>query len=264
MPSPDSAAPDPAAPDPAELVEPTSPGEPVDRLDPHTAFAELSRIMLGSQPLDDVLDRVADLAARTVPGVAEVSVTLVENDRPRNAAFTGALAAALDERQFDTGFGPCLDAAATGDTILIEDVASDQRYPDFLGEAVRHGVVRIMSVGMPIPQRTIGALNMYTVTPGPLDEDAVRIAQTFSGYAAVALANAALFHSTADLAKNLQTAMQSRSVIEQAKGILMGQHHCTSDHAFTLLSEASQRSNRKVRDIAAGIVEGVQGAPGGQ
>jgi GAF domain-containing protein len=240
-------------------------GEPEGRpdrssteLDPQSSFSELSRIMLGNQPLDDVLHRVAELAARTVPGVAEVSVTLVENDRPRNAAFTGPLAAALDERQYESGFGPCLDAAATGDTIILEDVGSDDRYPDFTAEAARRGVTRIMSVGMPIPQRTVGALNMYTTTPGPLEEDAVRIAQTFSGYAAVALANAALFHSTADLAKNLQTAMQSRSVIEQAKGVLMSQHHCTADRAFAMLSEASQRANRKVRDIAQGIVDGIQ------
>src|SRR4029079_19676080 len=98
--------------------------------------------------------------------------------------------------------------------------------------------------------RVIGALNVYGTRGRPFDADAARLAEPFAGYAAVALANAALYQSTVDLAENLQQAMHSRAVIEQAKGILMGQNRCSADETFAMLSLASQRSNRKLRDAA--------------
>ena len=79
--------------------------------DPQTAFDELATIMLGAQPLGQVLRRVADLAQRAIPEAAAVSVTLLDGDQARSVAFTGDLAAGLDERQYEAGFGPCMDCA---------------------------------------------------------------------------------------------------------------------------------------------------------
>jgi AmiR/NasT family two-component response regulator len=84
------------------------------------------------------------------------------------------------------------------------------------------------------------------------------LAQTFAGHAAVALANAYLYHSTAELARHLQTAMDSRAVIEQAKGIVMAERRCGPDEAFAFLTAVSQETNRKVRDVAAALVAGIR------
>jgi AmiR/NasT family two-component response regulator len=84
------------------------------------------------------------------------------------------------------------------------------------------------------------------------------LAQAFAAYAAVALANAYVYHSTADLARHLRTAMDSRAVIEQAKGIIMAERRCTADEAFEFLTGVSQETNRKVRDVAAALVAGIQ------
>jgi GAF domain-containing protein len=173
--------------------------------------------------------------------------------RAKTVAFTGDLAVDLDERQYASGVGPCLDAAVTGQTILV-DTRTDTRYAEFSAAARRRGVTHSMSVGLPIPQRTIGALNIYG-TAGPFTEGELESAQAFAGHAAVAVANAALFASTADLAKNLQIAMASRAVIEQAKGILMAQRRCSADEAFDLLRAASQRRNVKLRVLCQSIVE---------
>jgi len=86
------------------------------------------------------------------------------------------------------------------------------------------------------------------------------LAQTFAGYAAVALANAHLYDVTATLAQHLQAAMENRAVIEQAKGIVMAERHCTADEAFAILSKLSQDSNRKVRDVAAALVANASGS----
>ena len=221
----------------------------------HVAFAELSKIMLGAEPLNLTLGRIAELARATMPEVDEVSMTLLEGGKAKTAVFTGSLAIQLDERQYDTGFGPCLDAAASGQTIVVDTRDPEGAYPEFAHAARRAGVTHSMSVGLPVPERLVGAMNLYASTAEPLDRDTVTLAETFAGYAAVAMANAALYTSTAELVKHLQTALQTRAVIEQAKGILMAKHRYSGEQAFRDLAKASQHSNRKLRDIAQGIVD---------
>jgi len=233
--------------------EPTG-GQP----DPRAAFAELSKIMLGAQPLSETLSRVAELAKQTIPGAAEVSVTLMQDGTVTSVSFTGPLAVQLDERQYEAGFGPCMEAALSGATIPIDDTAHSGTYPDFGRIADRHGITHTMSIGLPVERRTVGALNVYGTGEGPFDETTAELATAFASYAAVAVANAGLYASTATLAGNLQKALDSRAVIDQAKGILMGGHHCSPDAAFDLLVRQSRDTNRKLRDIAQDIVDDVQ------
>ena len=224
-------------------------------LDPTRAFAELGRIKLAETDLEGVLQQVASLAQRTIAGVNEASVTLVRGKNAHTAAFTGALARALDERQYQEGGGPCLDAAAGAAVVSVPDLAREQRWPHYLPAALEAGVRSSLSVGLPVHENVTGALNLYATEPGAFDEDAIVLAQTFSGYAAVALANAHLYDATATLAQHMQAAMEHRAVIEQAKGIVMGQLNCTADEAFAKLSKISQDTNRKLHDIAAALVK---------
>jgi GAF domain-containing protein len=227
-------------------------------LQPHEAFAELAMIMLGTEPLTAVLQRVADLAVRTIPAIDEASITVMENGKARTAAFTGSLALDLDERQYETGFGPCLDAGASGQTILVDTQDEHSPYPLFT-EACRHaGVHHTLSTGLPTTKRLMGGLNLYARSEQPIKDSSIELAERFAGYAAVAVANLALHASTAALVTQLQTAMASRAVIEQAKGLIMGQQHCTEQEAFEVLVRASQHQNRKLRDIAADLVTGSQ------
>jgi len=223
--------------------------------DPQAAFAELGRMLLGEKPLVEVLHEVCRLALGTLPGVDEVSITLVEDDRTRTAAFTGPLAVTLDERQYDAGFGPCLDAAQSGDVVRIDDTATEELYRDFAAVARRQGVTSVLAVGLPMPSRVLGGLNLYRRGGiEAFDEEVEALASAFGGYAAVALANAALLASRERHATHLQTAMASRAVIDQAKGIIMSLAACDAEQAFRLLAQQSQHRNRKLRDIAAEIV----------
>lgn len=106
-----------------------------------------------------------------------------------------------------------------------------------------------------MPQHTVVALNLYAVGDRAFEDEAVLLAETFAQYAAVAIANAHLYSSTASLAAHMQTAMQSRSVIEQAKGIIMGRNRCSADEAFTILLTMSQRRNVKLRTLAQDLVD---------
>ncbi|MFD0481460.1 ANTAR domain-containing protein [Kineococcus sp. GCM10028916] len=225
-------------------------------MQPGEAFTELGQLVIGSQPLTQVLSRVAELAKACVPGAEEVSVTLLEGDSgARSAAFTGDLAVHLDERQYESGFGPCLDAAETGQTVRIDDTAHESVYPDFAAVAARRGVRSTVSVGMPVPQRILGGLNVYRFDGQVMDSDSVHLLEVFAGYAAVAVANHSLHASSVALSAHLQTAMQSRAVIEQAKGVVMAELHCTAEEAFQHMALRSQRTHRKLRDIAQDVVD---------
>lgn len=224
-------------------------------MDPTEAFGHLGRIKLSETTLDGVLTQVAGLARRTVPGAAEVSVTLVKGKGAHTAAFTADLALTLDEWQYAKGYGPCLDAAASGATLTVADMTADSRWPDWAVHALAAGAHSSLSIGLPVQESVTGALNIYATKPHAFDDHAVVLAQTFGGYAAVALANAHLYDAQATLAQHLQAAMESRAVIEQAKGIIIGERRCSPDEAFRVLTKVSQDSNRKVRDVAAALVD---------
>jgi GAF domain-containing protein len=233
-----------------------------DPVDPLTAFAELGRVKLSETTLDDVLSQVAAVAQRAVPGAADVSITLVRQDGAYTAACTGELALVLDERQYEHERGPCLQAAAERRTISVPDTANDTRWAGWALRAAAAGAGSVLSVGLPMLQDVSGALNIYGRRPAAFNDQAVTLALSFAGYAAVALANAYAYHGAADLARQLQEAMDSRSVIEQAKGIIMAEQRCSPDDAFALLTRISQNSNQKVRDVATALVTRIQGAPG--
>src|SRR4051794_9745712 len=227
-------------------------------LDPRVAFAELSKIMLSELQLSEVLGRVADLAKQTITGAADVSVTLMDDGHVSSVAFTGPLSAQLDERQYEAGFGPCMDAALSGATVTIKNTAADPTYPDFGRAAARHGITHTMSIGLPVARQTIGALNIYGTADGSFDATTQELARASASYGGVAVANAGVSASPPPRAATLQRALQPRAVIDQAKGILMGRHQITADAAFEMLSGQSQVTNRKLREIAADIIEEVQ------
>jgi GAF domain-containing protein len=224
-------------------------------LDPIEAFGLLGRIKLGDTDLDGVLSQIAELARRTVPGAAEVSVTLIRSTGAQTAAFTGDLALSLDERQYEQGIGPCLEAADIAGVVSVSDTATDDRWPEWAARARAQGIYSSLSIGLPIRDSVFGALNIYGSKPDTFDDDAVTVAKAFAGYAAVALANAHLYDTTACLAHQLRAAMDSRAVIEQAKGIVMGERRCGPDEAFAILVKVSQDANRKLRDVAAALVD---------
>jgi GAF domain-containing protein len=133
-------------------------------------------------------------------------------------------------------------------------MAAETRWPGFARHALDVGIRSSVSVALPLQQAVTGALNIYATQPAAFDPNAVELAQTFAGYAAVAIANAHLYQTTATLAEHMRRAMETRAVIERAKGIIIAQQHCTPEQAFELLTRLSQTTHRKLRDCAVGLV----------
>jgi len=228
--------------------------------DPEDVLADLGRIVLEGTPLTLVLQRVVQLASDVLPDATDVSVTFVDQSatgelRPgtaRSVAVARSLALKLDERQYDTGSGPCLDAAASGEIIRTAPDDQEERYPEFAGACRAAGVRETLSIGLPVRQRTAMSVNIYG---GRFADEEVELATALAAHVAVAVANANLSTAMRDLARNVRRATQPRAVIEQAKGIIMARNDCSAGQALDRLRQESQERNVGLRDIAQRVVD---------
>ena len=232
---------------------------PIDLISAAAAFGDARP---GQFTDDTALARIVELAARTVPGAAEVSVTLICGTGAHTAAFTGPPARELDEWQYEHGHGPCLDACRIRDTLAVPDLRDEPRWPRWAARAVRAGVLSCLSIGLPGRGGVAGALNVYATRTEAFDDDAVTVAKVFADHAAVALSDGHRVASHDALARHLRTAMQRRAVVEQAKGIIMGDRHCTPNEAATILRQLSDYTHRRQSDIAAALVARTSVPPG--
>jgi GAF domain-containing protein len=218
------------------------------------ALEQLGSLALREHSMESLLQRVVDLTKLVMPGQAEASISLLTKDRPTTAVFTGQLALDCDESQYGHGYGPCLHAAQSGEVTEIADNRSDTRWPDYGRMAAERGALSSLSIPLPISEGMAGALNIYARETDAFDDEDREAAKRFMPYAAVAVSNMRDYEEARTMAVNLQAALESRAVIDQAKGILMERHKVTSDQAFQLLAQVSMQKNIKLRLVAEELV----------
>ena len=148
-----------------------------------------------------------------------------------------------DELQYERGYGPCVDAGRAGQMFLVDDMRTEQRWPDYAQHAAGHGVLSSLSVPLPFQGAIIGALNTYAGHAHASASRTLSWPRRSPGWVALAIGNAKAAAGNSEDLGHLRTAMMSRAFIEQAKGILMERHKVTDDEAFTMLAHASQRTN---------------------
>jgi GAF domain-containing protein len=222
---------------------------PVKRL-----HAELAKVMLVGRDLSEVLAEIARIARAAMPGSEATSITLIRGEVPFTAAHDGQLAWDADELQYERDYGPCVDAGRSGQVFLVEDMRTEQRWPDYAQHAAAHGVGSSLSVPLPFQSATIGALNNYASRPDAFGPDDVVLAEEVASWVALAVSHAHTAASTGEELAQMRAAMVARAVIEQAKGMLIERYQVNADEAFTLLTHASQDTNIKLRNVAAELV----------
>jgi GAF domain-containing protein len=224
------------------------------------SLSALSRFFVGDGTLHETLSRVAHYAEQALPAAAMTGITMLVDGRASTAVFTDEAAPQIDSAQYETGIGPCLDAFRHRTTFRIDDTTKDDRWAPFSEAAAAHGIGSTLSIPLVANHEGLGAMNFYSLEPNGFSQDDEEVAGQFGVQAAIVLANAQAYWDAHQLSQNLAAAMQSRAAIEQAKGILMGAQRCTADEAFQILVRASQRENRKLREIAEEIVSRAQQA----
>jgi GAF domain-containing protein len=225
-------------------------------LDLQSLHESLSRVVFAGRERFEVFTEITGIARRALPGAAASSITLIRGERAFTAAYDGQLALDADELQYERGYGPCVDAARTAQVLLVRDMRTEQRWPDYTAYAAERGVGGSMSIPLPFQSGMIGALNNYATYPDAFTAEDVVWGQEIAGWVALAVANADFATGTREELAHMRIAMASRSIIDQAKGILMERHRIDQEQAFAMLTRASQATNTKLRDIAGGLVRG--------
>ena len=226
-----------------------------------TDLKELQGALLSTQSVEQFLHEMAVLAARLVNGGSLCGMTMEPDGRPVTVACSDKLAARVDEVQYELGDGPCLHAMRDGHMVRIEDTAEKARWPEFEAQAASHGIRSCLALPLNADGKPVGAINLYAREASAFGAAEARRAENFAESASGALTLAIRLASHATLIEQLRSSLSSRSVIDQALGIIMAREHCTQARAFAILRSASQNSNVKLRDIAGAVVTSVSGEP---
>jgi GAF domain-containing protein len=214
-----------------------------------SVLERLGRILhVREAALQPTLDAIARAAVETIAAAQYAGVNLLDRGRLAPQAVVGQPPLALDVLQQETGMGPCIDAARDQVTVRIEDLAAGSPWPRYAELAISLGVRSVLCVPLWVDEQQLGSVSLHaTAASGFTATDEV-LAGLFGTQAALVLADASR-------AEQLRQAMATRDSIGQAKGILMERHRITADQAFAVLSEYSQRTNRKVAEVARHLAE---------
>jgi GAF domain-containing protein len=204
--------------------------------------------------LSEALTAVAALGCSALDGCSSASITVMQGTKPTTIAFTDGVALPLDEAQYDARTGPCLRAIEEARIVRVDAFGPGGEWAQFEAEALEHGMHSSLSLPLRVGSEAVGALNCYSDHEAAFDEHDELLGGVFATHAMAVISNAVAYWRAVDETKNLTIALESRGVIERAKGILMAGSKLTADEAFDLLRRASQRENRKLHAIAEDIV----------
>jgi GAF domain-containing protein len=224
-------------------------------------FVEMADTLVGDF---DVIDFLHTLTERCVQllGISAAGLLLTDGqDTLQLVAASSERTRLLELFQLQTDQGPCVDCFRTGRPVSVPDLPSAGRWPRFTLAAAEVGFAAVHALPMRLRTQVIGALNFFEVQPGALDEGKLRIGQALADVATIGLLQQRAIRRRDVLTEQLQTALNSRILIEQAKGVLSERLHLDVADAFTLLRQGARSHNRRLSDLAQAIVDGTEQIP---
>jgi putative methionine-R-sulfoxide reductase with GAF domain len=211
-------------------------------------FAEVARELLAEEDLPAVLSRISRLAVETIGGADHCGVTTVVRRRVETTGASDDVPRQIDQIQYDTGEGPCLDAIREDEVFETGDIRAERhRWQAFAVRAAEESGVRSILSFRLFGGETMGALNLYSEEVDAFDDEDRHVGSVFAAHAAVAMEGARRV-------ENMERALASRDVIATAKGMLMARSELGEEEAFDVLRRASQRMNVKLREVARRVV----------
>ncbi|WP_426512908.1 GAF and ANTAR domain-containing protein [Dactylosporangium sp. McL0621] len=212
----------------------------------------------------DVIDFLHVLTERCVQllEVSAAGILLTDQlDTLQLVAASSERTRLLELFQLQTDQGPCVDCFKTGQPVSVPDIRSASRWPRFTAAAAEVGFVSVHALPMRLRAQVIGALNLFGVEPGALDDDRLRAGKALADIATIGLLQQRAIRQGDIVTLQLQTALNSRVVIEQAKGVLAERLRVDLDQAFTLLRHTARDRNRRLSDLAQAVVDGTEQLP---
>jgi GAF domain-containing protein len=230
-----------------------------DDVDLHAGLSGVAGIVAGGRGVVDVLHDVAQFAVQAIPGVDGAGVTMIESSAgiPQIQAWavTADFVREIDTVQYhELHEGPCITCMQSRRPVVSGSLGSDDRWPRFGGRVARLGVHSALSMPLMVGDQVIGAINAYAYKRDAFAEHAVQLASQFAGPAAASVCNAQLLSKARDRAAQLQQALVSRTMIDQAIGIIRARSGVSAEEAFDRLVRLSQTENTKLRVVAERLV----------
>ena len=217
-------------------------------------LGRFARLLVTDYPVSDALHDLVESAA-AILGIHGAGMSLVRDGRLAFATATPEDIAAIERAQEDEQCGPCVDAHRTGTAILVADLGAEpDRWPALTGVAARTGIVAIGAVPLRLDDVGLGTLDLYDTVPHPWTEEEAEVARLLAALAAGYLANASRLDRARRTAEQLQEALDSRVVIEQAKGVIAGERRISVDEAFQVLRAHARSRSASLRDVAHAVV----------
>src|SRR5450755_4524333 len=214
----------------------------------------------------DVIDFLHLLTDRSVALLSAAAAGVVLADprgQLRVAAASSQAAGLMELFQIQNDQGPCLDCFRTGQPVTAADLTGpDQQWPRFAAAAITAGFRAVEAVPMRLRDEVIGALNLFRAGPGPLGPAELRIGQALADVATIGLLQERNVRRSETAAEQLQAALNSRVIIEQAKGKLAERLGLDMDRAFALLRDYARSRNRRLSDLAQAFIDGSETLPG--
>ena len=226
------------------------------------AFVEVADTLVDEFDLIDFLHNLADHAA-DVSGASSVGLLLADqSDSLHFMAASSAGARHLELFQLQHDEGPCLDCFRHREPVILKDLAqAEDRWPVFTPRAIEAGVRSVHAFPMRLRSQVIGALNIFGEEPLPLGPSDAKIVQAMADVATIAILQERAISSAEIMTEQLQGALNSRIVIEQAKGVIARAHGVSVDEAFTALRTHARSHHLRLVDLAHDVVTGTVDLP---
>lgn len=226
-----------------------------------TAFVGLADTLVADYDAVDLAQHLVDSATSLLP-ICAAGILL--GDAEGTLHFFAASSdhvRILEKIQMQAGAGPCLDAYRSGEPVIVDDLRrSVPKWPTFAAHADRCGIRAVAALPMRLREQRVGGLNLFLSHPGSLTSAHIAVGQALADVATIGIVHQQVLSASEQVTHQLQTALQTRVVIEQAKGVLAERAHVDMDHAFALLRGQARRTNRRLTDLAQAVIEGEEPA----
>jgi GAF domain-containing protein len=219
-------------------------------------FVDLADTMVDDFDVIDFLHLLTDRSVRLLSAAAAGVVLADPRGELRVAAASSEAAGLLELFQIQNDHGPCLDCFRTGRPVTAADLAGpDQPWPRFADTATRAGFRAVEALPMRLRGQVIGALNLFISGPGPFDPADLRLGQALADVATIGLLQQRHLRHSETVAEQLQAALNSRVIIEQAKGKLAERYALDMDQSFKLLRKHARNTNQRLTNVARAFVD---------
>jgi anti-anti-sigma factor len=222
-----------------------------------TALDREATSSAGTDAIEAALSAVVVLAAASIMGANGASLTLVRHGRLVTAAGTGDTIVDLDQSQYDSAQGPCVDASTHGRRFYIGSAADEQRWSAFIPGLIEQGFHSVLSTPLVTAAGPVGALNLYARPTDAFDSDGQALASVFAAQAATVVSHSSVERSAVRFTTRVHAALEDRAVIAQAQGVLMAQTGVSADDAHTALRSASQTADIPLIEAAHRVMASI-------